>query len=287
MGCCATIPQGTIGILESCGSFSKEMDPGCHFLIPCYHTVAYEFDMRQKQIIINVDTKTRNDVFCNIKLSIFYVPKRNKIQELAYGLSKPESMMSSIVQNVVRTSLASLTLEEAFLQKSEISNAVKDQLTNDLAHFGLTFNQVMVDDVEPDKAVREAMNEINRQEKLKIAAFEAAEGHKIKIVKAAEADAEAKRLSGIGIAEQRKAIVNGFKTSVEEFKETIPGSSAGDIMRTVLMGQYFDTLKELSHNSKTNTIFVSHNPASVMETDQKLATSLALASMNLENPVNK
>jgi len=271
MGCCVTIPQGTIGILENCGSFSGEMDPGCHFLVPCVHNVAYKFNMRQKQVVINVDTKTKDDVFCNIKLSIFYAPTRNKIQDLAYGLTKPEAMMSSIVQNVVRTSLAILTLEEAFLQKSEISNSVKDQLTNNLSKFGITFNGVMVDDVEPAKEVRDAMNEINKQTKLKVAAYEAAESKKITVVKAAEADAESKRLSGIGTAEQRKAIVNGFKSSIEEFQESVPGTSPSDIMRIVLMGQYFDTLKELAHNSKSNTIFVPHNPSTVMEVDQKLA----------------
>src|SRR5690606_1943951 len=114
-----------------------------------------------------------------------------------------------------------------------------------------------------------------------IASYEAAEGNKIETVKRAEADAEAMRLRGIGVAAERTAIVNSFKTSVEEFRESIPGSNASDIMRTILMGQYFDTLKELSHNSKTNTSFVSHNPANVMEMDQKLASSLALDSMNI------
>jgi len=176
-----------------------------------------------------------------------------------------------------------IKLDQVFETKDEIAHAVRDELEKVMTTFGYAIVQALVIDIEPDARVKASMNEINAAQRLRVAAADQAEAQKIVAVKAAEADAESKYLSGLGIARQRKAIVDGLRDSVLAFSEVVGGTTPKDVMDLLLINQYFDTLKEIGAHSKTSTIFIPHSPGGVSDVAQQVRDGFiqgASGSMN-------
>jgi len=173
---------------------------------------------------------------------------------------------------VIRSSIPRLDLDDAFASKLDVAHAVKNQLSSLMTEYGYLIMDVLVTDLEPDRLVKAAMNQINAQQRLRESAAFKAEADKILQVKSAEADAESKYLSGLGVARQRKAVVDGLKESVTEFTTNVPGTTAEDVMDLLLVTQYFDTIKDLGKATGTaaNTLFLPHGPQAV----SKLRTEL-------------
>jgi regulator of protease activity HflC (stomatin/prohibitin superfamily) len=167
------------------------------------------------------------------------------------------------VFNVILGHVPKMILDDAFLQQSDIAVAIKEGLDDVMRTYGYAIDQALVTDIEPDEKVKAAMNEINAAQREQVAASARGEAEKILKVKQAEAEAESKALQGQGIANQRKAIIEGLKQSVEAFSAAVEGTTPKDVMMLVLVTQYLDTMKEIGANDKSNTIFVSHSPAAV------------------------
>jgi regulator of protease activity HflC (stomatin/prohibitin superfamily) len=188
-----------------------------------------------------------------------------KVYDAFYKLDDPVNQIRAFVFDVVRARVPQIKLDDVFEKKDEIATAVKEELSHVMDDFGYGIVKALVTDIDPDAKVKAAMNEINAAQRLRVAATEKGEAEKILQVKAAEADAESKALSGRGIADQRRAIVEGLRESVDEFQKTVPGTTPQDVMNIILMTQYFDTLKELGQASKTNTILIPHSPGHLGE----------------------
>jgi len=171
---------------------------------------------------------------------------------------------------VVRSTVPRIKIDNVFETKDEIAHAVRDELEKVRGTFGYAIVQALVTDIEPDARVKASMNEINAAQRLRVAAADQAEAQKIVAVKAAEADAESKYLSGLGIARQRKAIVDGLRDSVTSFSDVVSGISPKDVMDLLLVNQYFDTLKEIGAHSKSTTIFIPHSPGNVSDVAQQV-----------------
>jgi len=144
--------------------------------------------------------------------------------------------------------------------------------------FGYGIIKALVTDVDPDNKVKEAMNEINAAQRMRVAATEKGEAEKILRVKSAEAEAQSKALQGKGIADQRKAIVEGLRDSVGEFQKSIPGTSANDVMNLVLVTQYFDTLKDIGASASTNTILIPHSPSGMSDFSDQFRNAFITAN---------
>merc|ERR1712071_450455 len=180
-----------------------------------------------------------------------------------------KGQIESYVFDVVRSTVPRMELDETFASKGEIANAVKDKLKNVMHEYGYQIMEALVTDLAPDNKVKASMNEINASKRLKEAASHKAEADKIKQVKAAEAEAEARYLSGLGVARQRKAIVQGLQTSVSEFSENVNGASPKDVMDILLLTQYFDTLSSVGANS----LILEHDPATVANLQRQIGKS--------------
>jgi len=179
------------------------------------------------------------------------------------------------VEDVIRGSIPMRTLDVAFSSKDELAHAVKDQLQNEMKDFGYSILKALVTDLTPDRGVKASMNEINAQRRLKDASTAKADGEKILLVKAAEADKEAKYLSGLGVAQQRAAIVNGLRGSIVDFAGGVEGTTPSDVMDLLLLTQYFDTLKDIgASNSGRKTLFLQHGPQAVADLQQTLQKGL-------------
>lgn len=273
-----TVEQQTTAIVQRFGKFVRIAPPGLHFKVPVIDQIAGRVNLRVRQLEVKVETKTEDNVFAHITVSVQYFVVPEKIYEAFYKLSNAEGQITAFVFDVVRARVPRMKLDDLFEKKDEIANAVKEEIAHVMDEFGYGIFKALVTDIDPDHKVKDAMNEINSSMRLRYAATEKGEADRILKVKAAEADAQSKALQGRGIADQRKAIVDGLRVSVEDFRTGVPGSTAQDVMNLVLMTQYFDTLKELGQTSHTNTILIPHSPGYLTDLGEQMRTAMMTAS---------
>jgi len=259
-----TVRTASAGVVERFGKFNRIVQPGLHMLIPFAESV-YFVDLQVKQASFSVETKTRDNVFVQIPVSVQYQILPDKIYDAFYKLSSPQKQIESFVYNSILGHVPKLTLDETFEQQSGISVAVKTELDSIMSGFGFNILTALVTDIVPDDKVKAAMNDINAAQRAQVAAQARGEADKILKVKQAEAEAESKALQGKGIAAERQAIIEGLRSSIENFRESVPGATAEDVMSLVLLTQYFDTLKDIGTRAGNNTIFLPNNPGAANE----------------------
>jgi regulator of protease activity HflC (stomatin/prohibitin superfamily) len=257
-----TVRTYSAGVVERFGKFNRVAHPGLQFLVPYCETVRM-VDLQVRQATVNVETKTKDNVFVTIPVSVQYQVVEAKVFDAYYKLSNPQSQIESYVFNSILGHVPTLTLDEAFEQQQQISAAVKKDLDDVMDTFGYNILRALVTDIVPDAKVKAAMNDINAAQREQIAAQARGEADKILKVKQAEAEAESKALQGDGVARQRQAIIKGLQASVEQFKSAVEGSTAQDVMAMVLMTQYFDTMREIGVTGKSSTILLPSNPGAV------------------------
>jgi len=274
-----TVEQQTIAVIERFGRFKGLAEPGLHARVPFgIDRVSIRESMRVRQLDLDVETKTKDDVFAIIRLAIQYsIPDKGKVFDAHYKLVDHTKQMDSWVFDVVRSKVPTMKLDEVFENKDAIADEVKKHLQERMEQYGWSIVRALVNDIAPDKKVKDAMNEVNTQQRLKMAAESEGEKKKILTVKAAEAEAESKRLQGEGIANQRRAIINGYKDSVQSFQQGFPGSSAKEVMDLVALTQYFDTLQVLGADSRTKVIFLPSNPGAIGNYMNEIRTAFASA----------
>uniref|UniRef100_A0A2N9HTD4 Band 7 domain-containing protein n=1 Tax=Fagus sylvatica TaxID=28930 RepID=A0A2N9HTD4_FAGSY len=226
---------------------------------------AGHLSLRVQQLDVQCETKTKDNVFVTVVASIQYRAISDKAADAFYKLSNTKAQIQSYVFDVIRASVPKLELDSVFEQKNEIAKAVEEELEKAMSAYGFEIVQTLIVDIEPDVHVKRAMNEINAAARMRVAANERAEAEKILQIKRAEGDAESKYLSGLGIARQRQAIVDGLRDSVLAFSVNVPGTTSKDVMDTVLVTQYFDTMKEIGASSKSNSVFIPHGPGAVRD----------------------
>lgn len=273
-----TVKQQTAAIVERFGRFKRIAGAGLNFKIPLIDRVAGRLSLRVRQLDVRVETKTKDNVFVFVIVSVQYFVIPDKIHDAFYKLQNAEAQITSYVYDVVRARVPSIILDDVFETKDDIAKAVKIELEQIMDDFGYGILKTLVTDIDPDANVKSSMNQINAAQRLRVAAVEEAEAEKIRVVKAAEAEAESKALSGKGIADQRTAIVNGLQESVTDFKENVAGTTSQDVMNLVLMTQYFDTLKDVGLSSNSNTIMIPHSPSGMNDISEQLRNSMITAN---------
>jgi regulator of protease activity HflC (stomatin/prohibitin superfamily) len=269
-----TVEQQTCALIERFGKFHRIAGPGLNILIPLIDRIRLRPSLKICQLDVGIETKTQDNVFINLMVSVQYRVLPSKIYEAFYMLQNPAKQIEAFVFDVVRAQVPRILLDDVFERKDDIANAVKSELSDVMAEFGYEIVKALVTDISPASNVKAAMNEINAAQRVRVAAAEKGEAEKILKVKQAEAEAEASILHGQGLAGQRHAIVSGLKDSVEEFVRQVPGLSQKDVMEMVLLIQYIDTLKEIAGSSKSNVIFVPHSPGNVSDLASQLRESI-------------
>jgi regulator of protease activity HflC (stomatin/prohibitin superfamily) len=268
-----TVRTASAGIVERFGKFNRILRPGLHVLLP-FAEQAFIVDLQVKQAQFSVETKTRDNVFVQIPVSVQYQVLDDKIFESFYKLSFPQKQIESFVFNSILGHVPKLTLDETFEQQSGISVAVKVELDQIMSGFGFNILTALVTDIIPDVKVKNAMNDINAAQRAQVAAQARGEAEKILKVKQAEAEAESKALQGKGIAAERQAIIDGLSASIEHFQKGVPGATSEDVMALVLLTQYFDTLRDIGTRGGTNTIFLPNNPGAANDFQTQILAGL-------------
>jgi regulator of protease activity HflC (stomatin/prohibitin superfamily) len=273
-----TVNTAEVAVITRFGKFLRVADPGLNWKRPFFDTVAGIVSLRVNQISLTMETKTKDNVFVTIPISVQNRVRPEKVFDAYYKLSDPTAQIKSYVEQVILGHVPGMTLDEVFASQSSIAAAVKQELDADMATFGFEIVNVLVTDIVPDAKVKSAMNDINAAQREQVAANARGEAEKILVVKKAEAEAESKALQGQGIANQRKAIIEGLQVSIEQFQKVVDGASSKDVMQLVMVTQYFDTLKSIGESDKTNTLFLAHSPSAVKDVSEQILDSMLVAS---------
>lgn len=279
-----TVEQRTAVILQRLGKFLREAGPGFHVKIPFIDTVIARINLRVQQLDVSIETKTEDNVFVHMVVAVQFYVLPEKVYDAFYKLDDPTRQITSFVFDVVRARVPKIKLDDVFEKKDEIADIVKSELAQVMDGFGYGILKALVTDIEPDARVKESMNEINAAQRMRVAATEKGEADRILKVKAAEGDAESKALQGRGIADQRRAIVAGLRDSVDEFRKSVPGTTAKDVMNLVLMTQYFDMLKEIGASSRTNAILIPHSPGNLATLTDQMRNAMIEADQTVRAP---
>jgi regulator of protease activity HflC (stomatin/prohibitin superfamily) len=277
LGSFFTVNTAQVAVITRFGKFLCVADAGLNWKVPYIDSVTGLISLRVNQITLTMETKTKDNVFVTIPISVQNRVKPEKVFDAYYKLSDPVAQIKSYVEQVILGHVPGMTLDEVFASQSSIAAAVKQELDADMSTFGYEIVNVLVTDIIPDAKVKSAMNDINAAQREQVAAAARGEAEKILVVKKAEAESESKALQGQGIANQRRAIIEGLQTSVEQFQKAVNGASAMEVMQLVLVTQYFDTLKSIGENDKTNTLFLPHSPATVREVSDQIMNAMLVA----------
>jgi regulator of protease activity HflC (stomatin/prohibitin superfamily) len=268
------VRQQTFAIVERWGKFTRVVGPGLHIKVPIMDRVAGRVSIRVQELNVSIKTKTNDNVFVDLLIAVqYFVDGEDKVWDAFYRLTNPQAQMESWIFDNVRAKVPGMILDSVFENKEEIAKEIEESLSARLSEYGYKLVRALVNDIQPDKGVADAMNEINRQQRLRVAAEHEGEAKKIIVIKEAEADARSKELSGEGIAKQRIAIVAGLRESVKDASDAL-GVNAEGVMTLVLMTQYYDMLTDVGKNSRTNTIMLPHTPGAVGELQKQIIASI-------------
>ncbi len=272
-----TVSTAEVAVITRFGKFRRVAEPGLNWKWPIIDKVAGKVSLRVNQIDLTMETKTKDNVFVTIPISVQNRVRPEKIYDAFYKLANPMEQIQSYVEQVILGHVPGMTLDEVFASQSGIATAVKQELDADMAAFGFEIVNVLVTDIVPDAKVKSAMNDINAAQREQVAANARGEAEKILVVKKAEAEAESKALQGQGIANQRKAIIAGLQGSIDQFKKVVEDASTSEVMQLVMATQYFDTIKSIGESDKTNTLFLSHSPAAVRDISEQILQGMVTA----------
>jgi regulator of protease activity HflC (stomatin/prohibitin superfamily) len=268
------VRQQTFAIVERWGKFTRVVGPGLHLKVPIMDRVAGRVSIRVQELNVSIKTKTNDNVFVDLLIAVqYFVDGEDKVWDAFYRLTNPKAQMESWIFDNVRAKVPGMILDSVFENKEEIAKEIEVSLSARLGEYGYKLVRALVNDIQPDKGVADAMNEINRQQRLRVAAEHEGEAKKIIVIKEAEADARSKELSGEGIAKQRIAIVAGLRESVRDASDAL-GVNAEGVMTLVLMTQYYDMLTDVGKNSRANTIMLPHTPGAVGELQKQIIASI-------------
>lgn len=253
-----TVKQQTAAILERFGKFQSIRHSGLQLKIPLIDRIAGRINLKIQQLDVIVETKTKDDVFVRLKISVQFQVLKHKVYDAFYKLESPHDQITSYVFDVVRAEVPKMKLDDVFERKDDIAIAVKAELNEAMSEYGYDIIKTLVTDIDPDVQVKAAMNRINAAEREKVAAEYEAEAERIKIVAKARAEAESKRLQGQGIADQRREIARGLEESVDVLNNV--GINSQEASALIVVTQHYDTLQSIGEATNTNLILLPNSP---------------------------
>ncbi len=252
------VKQQTAVVIERFGRFQSIRNSGLQMKIPLVDRIAGRLSLKIQQLDVIVETKTKDDVFVKLKVSVQYVVIKDKVYDAFYKLEYPHDQITSYVFDVVRAEVPKMKLDDVFVKKDDIAIAVKDELQDAMLDYGYDIIKTLLTDIDPDAQVKAAMNRINASEREKIAAQFEGDAARILIVEKAKAEAESKRLQGQGIADQRREIARGLEESVEVLNKV--GINSQEASALIVVTQHYDTLQAIGEETNTNLILLPNSP---------------------------
>jgi regulator of protease activity HflC (stomatin/prohibitin superfamily) len=270
------VKQQSAAIIERFGKFVNVRQSGLQLKIPIVDSVAGRLSLRIQQLDVVIETKTKDDVFVRLKVSVQFKVIKDKVYDAFYKLDNPHDQITSFIFDVVRAEVPKLILDDVFLKKDDIAIAVKNELQVAMTEYGYNIIKTLVTDIDPDAQVKQAMNRINASEREKVAAQFEGEAQKILIVEKAKAEAESKRLQGQGIADQRREIARGLEDSVKVLNGVDINSQEASAL--IVVTQHYDTLQSVGDSSNSNLILLPNSPQAGSEMLNNMVASFTASN---------
>ncbi|MDA7569830.1 SPFH domain-containing protein [Flavobacteriaceae bacterium] len=270
------VKQQSAAIVERFGKFLSIRQSGLHFKIPLIDRIAGRISLRILQLDVIVETKTKDDVFVKLKVSVQYKIIQEKVYEAFYKLDYPQDQITSYVFDVVRAVVPKMKLDDVFEKKNEIADAVKGELNDAMINYGYDIIKALVTDIDPDAEVKAAMNKINAAERKKVAAQYEGDAERILIVEKAKAEAQSKRLQGQGIADQRREIARGLEESVDVLNNV--GINSQEASALIVVTQHYDTLQSIGGETNSNLILLPNSPQAGSEMLNNMVASFSASN---------
>jgi len=253
-----TVTQQTAAVIERFGKFMSVRSSGLQMKIPVFDRIAGRVNLRIQQLDVIIETKTKDNVFVKMKVSVQFKVIQDKVYDAFYKLEYPHDQITAYVFDVVRAEVPKLKLDDVFERKDDIAIAVKRELNEAMITYGYDIINTLVTDIDPDIQVKNAMNRINAADREKTAAEFEAEASRIRIVAKAKAEAESKRLQGQGIADQRREIARGLVESVDVLNKV--GINSQEASALIVVTQHYDTLQAIGSDANSNLILLPNSP---------------------------
>jgi len=279
------VKQQTSAIVERFGRFQSIRNAGLQIKIPLIDRIAGRVSLRIQQLDVVVETKTRDDVFVHLKISVQFQILREKVYEAFYRLQNPHEQITAFIFDVVRAEVPKMILDDVFEKKDDIAQAIQRELKDAMMEYGYDIVKALVTDIDPDQKVKEAMNRINAAEREKLAAQHEGDAQRILIVERAKAEAESKRLQGKGIADQRREIARGLEESVDVLNKA--GINSQEASALIVITQHYDTLQSIGADTNSNLILLPNNPNAASNMLNDMVTSLVAANKITEANTGK
>jgi len=270
------VKQQSAAIVERFGKFVSVRHSGLQIKIPIVDSVAGRLSLRIQQLDVVVETKTKDDVFVKVKVSVQYKVIKDKVYDAFYKLDFPQDQITSYVFDVVRAEVPKMILDDVFEKKDDIAIAVKGELNEAMKNYGFDIIKTLVTDIDPDAQVKESMNRINASEREKVAAQFEGDAQRILIVERAKAEAESKRLQGQGIADQRREIARGLEDSVKVLNNVDINSQEASAL--IVVTQHYDTLQSVGSASNSNLILMPNSPQAGSEMLNNMVASFTASN---------
>ena len=270
------VKQQSAAIVERFGKFVSVRQSGLQVKIPIIDSVAGRLSLRIQQLDVVVETKTKDDVFVKLKVSVQFKVIKEKVYDAFYKLDNPGDQITSFIFDVVRAEVPKLILDDVFLKKDDIAIDVKSELQDAMTEYGFQIIKTLVTDIDPDAQVKESMNRINASEREKVAAQFEGEAQKILIVEKAKAEAESKRLQGQGIADQRREIARGLEDSVKVLNGVDINSQEASAL--IVVTQHYDTLQSVGAEANSNLILMPNSPQAGSEMLNNMVASFTASN---------
>jgi regulator of protease activity HflC (stomatin/prohibitin superfamily) len=271
-----TVKQESAAVVERLGKFLKICDSGLHLKIPYIDQISKRLNLRIQQLDVMIDTKTLDNVFVKMKVSVQYQVIRTNVRDAYYKLENPENQITSYVFDVVRAEVPKTRLDDVFVRKDDIANAVKNELQEAMQSYGYDIIKALVTDIDPDEQVKHAMNRINAAEREKTAAEYESEAQRIRIVAVAKAEAESKKLQGQGIADQRREIARGLEESVRMLNGVNIGSHEASAL--IVVTQHYDTLHSIGASNRSSLVLLPNTPTTGTSMLNDMMTAMITAT---------
>ena len=271
-----TVKQQTIAIVERFGKFESTRNPGLRLKIPFIDQIAGRVSLRVQQLDVIVETKTKDDVFVHLKISVQFLIRPDHVYDAFYKLQNRHEQITAFIFDVVRAEVPKMILDDVFEKKEEIALAIQRDLKQAMLDYGYDIIKALVTDIDPDEKVKIAMNRINAADREKIAAQHEGDAQRILIVERAKAEAESKRLQGKGIADQRREIARGLEESVDVLNRA--GINSQEASALIVITQHYDTLQSIGSDTKSNLILLPNNPNAASSMLNDMVTSLVAAN---------
>ena len=271
-----TVKQQTAAVIERFGKFHSVRQSGLQLKIPVFDRLAGKLSLKIQQLDVIIETKTKDDVFVKLKVSVQYKVIKEKVYDAFYKLDFPHDQITSYVFDVVRAEVPKMILDDVFLKKDDIAIAVKSELNVAMMEYGYDIIKTLVTDIDPDAQVKEAMNRINASQREKVAAQFEGDAARILIVEKAKAEAESKRLQGQGIADQRREIARGLEESVEVLNKV--GINSQEASALIVVTQHYDTLQSIGSETNSNLILLPNSPQAGSEMLNNMVASFSASN---------